>query len=374
MKYTHITLAFAAIFLLITGCMQQSVPDETSYKFSFSDYNQVLPMESIFESVEAIPLDSKNVPLIGKAGKLLLQNNLFYIQDELNHTILTFDTKGNFIRILDKNGKGPGEYLRINDFDLNEFDHTIDLLEQTGMVNQYTHDGQFVNRYFLPGEIKAVHNFVNLTRDIVVFYNCLTDHRLFYYSRSKNAIIRKEFNQTRSPITISGSPFTRINGKVCFYEGFSNQRYILDTNGIYDDYKIDLGEYNLFYKDIISYGYEKLMNDFESRSLQKAIPFASTENEEYIVTDIRISDTRFHLLINKKNGSQTGLKAYTNGCLFPSDANELHDNELIKVVPAYLLDKYIKSKTKGGMHLPSVENLSEYDNPVILKYKLKKHF
>lgn len=64
-------------------------------------------MESIFESVEATPLDSKNVPLIGKVGKVILQNDLFYIHDALNQTILTFDTKGNFIRILDKNGKGP---------------------------------------------------------------------------------------------------------------------------------------------------------------------------------------------------------------------------------------------------------------------------
>ncbi len=374
MNYKYITLAFVAIFLFITGCKQQSVPDETSYKFSFSEYNQVLPMESIFESVEATPLDSKNVPLIGKVGKVILQNDLFYIHDALNQTILTFDTKGNFIRILDKNGKGPGEYLKINDFELNKFDNTIDLMEQTGMVNQYTHDGQFVDRYFLPGEIKAVHHFVNLTKDIVVFYNCTTDDRLFYYSRSKNAIIRKEFNQPWSPILRNGSPLTRINDKISFYEGFSNQRYVIDTNGIYDDYKIDLDEYNLFYQDLITYGFEKIMNDFASKSLPKAFSFASIENDEYIVSSIRINDTKFHLLINKKNGSQTGLKAFTNGCLFPEDADELHGNELIKVIPAYLLDEYIKPKTKGGMSLPTVDNLSEYDNPVILKYKLKERF
>ncbi len=374
MKNKNPLLIIACLTLFIWGCKQPAVQDKSTYAFSFPDYDQVLPMESIFESVEAIFLDSKDAPLIGKVGKVILQNDLLYIQDRLNHTILTFDRKGNFIRILDKKGKGPGEYLQINDFELNEFDNTIDVMVQTGVVYQYTHDGQFVNRYILPAEIKAVHHFVNLTEDIVVFYNCLTEYRLFYYSRSKNTIIRKEFKQSVSPATRSGSPFTKINGKICFYEGFSNQRYSIDTKGIYDDYKIDLGEYNLYYKDVTTYGYEKLMNDLESRSLQKANPFATTENDEYSVTNIRISDTKFNLLINRKNGSQTGLKAFTNGCLFPSDADKLQGNELIKVIPAYLLSKYITPNKKGGLQMPAVDHISEVDNPVILKYKLKDRF
>ncbi len=362
------------VALLISGCKQAARQDESGYSFSFTDYDKTLPMESVFESVEAIFLDSKDAPLIGKVGKFIMKNDLLYIQDKLNHTILTFDMKGNFIRILDKKGKGPGEYLIINDFELNEFDNTIDVMVQTGVVYQYTLDGQFVGRYILPGEIKAVHNFVNLTKDIVVFYNCLTEYRLYYYSRSRNAIIRKEFKRPVSPATRSGSPFTKINGKISFYEGFSNQRYSIDTNGIYEDYKIDLGEYNLYYENIIAYGYEKLMNELESRSLQKANPFATTENDEYIVTNIMISDKRFNLLINRKNGSQTGLKAFTNGCLFPSDADKLQGNELIKIIPAYMLSKYTTPNRKGGLQMPVVDHISEFDNPVVLKYKLKERF
>lgn len=374
MIYKNITLALVSVFLLLTSCKEKSVLNETHYKFSFSDYNQQLPLESIFESVEVIPLDSRNAPIIGKIGKVMLKNDLFFIQDILTHTISSFDTQGNYIRTLDKRGKGQGEYLQINDFDLNDFDNTIDVMFKTGVVYQYSHDGQFFGQYILPPEIKAVHNFINISKDIVVFYNSTTDYRLFYFSRSRNDIIRKEFKQPITYIIRSGSPFTRINEKISFYEGFSNKRYIIDSKGIYDYYSIDLDEYNLDYNDVILYGYEKLMNDLTSRSLNKAYPFATTENNEFSVTDIRIADSRFHLLINKKNGSQTGLKTLSNDCLFPVDANLLQGNELIKIVPAFQLGEYIKPILTSVINLPTVENLHENDNPVILKYKLKEHF
>ncbi len=373
MKNKNLLLIIACLALFISGCKQPAVQDKSTYAFSFAEYDQILPMESIFESVEAITLDSKDVPLIGEVGKSILQNDLLYIQDKLNHTILTFDMKGNFIRILDKKGKGPGEYFEINDFEINEFDNTIDVMFKTGVVYQYTLDGQFVDRYILPGEIKAVHNFANLTADIVVFYNSTTDYRLYYYSRSKSTIIRKEFNQPPTSMGASGLPFTRSDNKITFYEGFSDQRYSIDTNGIHDNYKIDLGEYSLDYKDITSFGAEKLMYESMRASLTKAFSWANAENKEYIVTIIRIKDSNYTLLINKKNGSQTGLKAFTNGSLFPYGA-QFHGNELIMVMPAHMLKRFILPDKKGGLQMPAVDHISELDNPVVLKYKLKEHF
>jgi len=99
------------------------------------------------ESQEWIKLETTNESLIGDVSKIFYTNNLFIVLDnKLTNSVFIFDGKGNFISVINKLGKGPGEYTKIYDIafdELNDVVHILDLnLEK---VLKYDIRGEFIS-------------------------------------------------------------------------------------------------------------------------------------------------------------------------------------------------------------------------------------
>jgi hypothetical protein len=84
----------------------------------FSKPGAELQFLSEFASdVEYVPLQTTENSLISFVHGFTRSNNRFYINNL--YQILCFDAEGKYLNSLDKNGRGPEEYLYINDFDIN---------------------------------------------------------------------------------------------------------------------------------------------------------------------------------------------------------------------------------------------------------------
>lgn len=69
--------------------------------------------------VKYIPLELTDNSLIGSIDKILYRNKHFYIFDKsANMGILIFNENGKFIKVLNRTGEGPGEYIAPIDFDV----------------------------------------------------------------------------------------------------------------------------------------------------------------------------------------------------------------------------------------------------------------
>jgi hypothetical protein len=71
-----------------------------------------------FTKCETIKLSTTDSTLIGKIDKLILFEGSFYLLDKVQRSILRFSRTGQFIGKYQKIGRGPDEYNKITDFDI----------------------------------------------------------------------------------------------------------------------------------------------------------------------------------------------------------------------------------------------------------------
>lgn len=116
-------LFLSMLLTLLTCCKseQQNTLKQVSNNLIEVEY-QHLPIynsdTSIIQSIRYIPLETNEKSILGDIGKLLYLNGMFYIHDRKQMSIYQFDKWGNFVKKIGTIGRGPGEYVSIQAFDV----------------------------------------------------------------------------------------------------------------------------------------------------------------------------------------------------------------------------------------------------------------
>ena len=76
--------------------------------------------ELLTDSFRIVPLETSDESLVGEITKIKKYNHFYYVLSA--QTLFCFDADGKFVSKLEKQGEGPEEYIRIEDFDV----YTID--------------------------------------------------------------------------------------------------------------------------------------------------------------------------------------------------------------------------------------------------------
>lgn len=118
MKLTFIYL-FIPLFLLLLSCQKSNKEISNVQEIDCSfDESMTIKMSEITDSIEIVPLETKEESFIGMASKIKTYNRKYYIgtgMPQINK-ILVFNANGEYITQLDKVGAGPDEYTEIKDF------------------------------------------------------------------------------------------------------------------------------------------------------------------------------------------------------------------------------------------------------------------
>ena len=108
--------------LLLTGCYNNRSDinrnDHQTLNIEPRQTNSLL-LSSFVDSMAFVPLETKNNELINNITKVQYYNNNFYILDRANKSIFVFNSIGSFLKKLQRRGKGPGEYMQLEDFEVN---------------------------------------------------------------------------------------------------------------------------------------------------------------------------------------------------------------------------------------------------------------
>ena len=365
-----IVLFFVFCFIF-SSCVSNRVDiDQHPFYIDVSEYNNNVVMEDVFESIKAINLELNDSSVIGKMGKYLIHDSLLFIFDKSDNSILQFNLDGKFISRLSKQGKGDGEYTHIEDFDINPFDTTIDIMSCVGVVYRYNFSGDFIDSYYLP-DTRAVHYISNYSKDSVAFYTDLEGDRLTLYSISENRILKRFHKHPNYSIGVSGTPFYRYNDKLVIRDQFGACLKTLSNLNLDEMYCFNYNGKSLEPDQIPEYGAEKLLQDFVTQQLDKIYNYWFTESQTYLINSFIHKGETFIYIYNKAKNRGTLMKKFNNGCKF-INSPQFHSSKLFAVIPAHNVNIFFNSDSKKSFDLKILDNLNEYSNPVLVIAKLKE--
>ncbi len=104
--------------LLFFSCSGIEKPDQdrTTIRLEAREADKTVNLSEVVSLEAYIPLSNENDALVGEISKMIVTADHFVIKDDLVMSILIFDKNdGSLVRKIDAQGRGPREYLNIED-------------------------------------------------------------------------------------------------------------------------------------------------------------------------------------------------------------------------------------------------------------------
>lgn len=120
--------------IFITACTHNIQKPGIDRVLEFSDKDRSLP--GYVDSVSFLPLETEGDFIFRNIDKMVFRNGNIYIGDYRSRKILVYDKDGKGHLALDRTGRGPGEYLDMKSFTVDdEYIYVLD--NQMGKVDRY---------------------------------------------------------------------------------------------------------------------------------------------------------------------------------------------------------------------------------------------
>ncbi len=308
----------------------------------------------------------------------IADNEIFCLDKSCN--LYVFDANGNFRTKIGNKGRGPGEYISLNKFDIDTVLKEVYLLDTGGgKILTYTSDGKYLYEIKLPG--RAL-NFVKLSSQKFMIYLpkyfqeenhsypqlCIVD---------KEGSISKELslesNGPKMNVNMFSVPYMERSGSEIFFSfAFDGRIYRIFQDFEYEtiEYvKIDQGKYKL--PSEISSNYN-LYNKY----LNKYIYQLSAQNfGKYIWLSFYFRGKAYKLVFNKYThqiftvSSDKKFIGLTDDIdhVIPFFPNSCYGRQAVQVVYGYEI-KDLLEKNKISSRISSLlDSLSFNDNHLVLR-------
>lgn len=404
-------ITIIVLVLCLTSCLSNNLNNKASERFgkiildSLGDVNMqmtilnddhpVIPIEitndfinlsNLIDHIEFIPLETSEKCLIGRINKIMFDGNQFYILDKhIRKTLLIFDNKGKFIKKVGDIGRGPGEYMAITDFIVNE--SGIAVVDGAGHKLLY-YDKDGIYQYSVP--LKYLVKEIFLTAEDDLFLVRAGDNRhikeiagyeLIAISKD-GKILSKALNNRVNinySIDVNGQ---YINSKTTYHRPLSSEIYEITGDTIRLKYLLDFkgkgfpsnfakvcnGNFDVFEKEYLN-SYSFLLGKY-------------LETDNYLI--MRISDKNkplslFIYNVDSKEITSGIPQMYHGGDSFDvagliacsmTDEMFVYNNEIIGAISPMLFDGIDKYPIQKEKFLNNAD-ITFGDNPVIYTLKLR---
>lgn len=224
-KAFNVQLFSICIILVIFGCHNEKKNttkgnNEPLY-FDVSNWNkdQKIP-ENVIKEVKFIPLETKEDCLMGEIVKIISAKDKLYVLDRYNQKIFVFDKGGKYFQSIGRQGKGAGEYIKLNDFIVDNYNSQIQILstDQRKVLSYDLQDGTFINEFKL--DFLSI-NFAKPEKDVLSFYTKglnNTDHLIAILNLKNNSyqwFLEKDEYDTKLSF-----PYSIFNSENTYYVSY----------------------------------------------------------------------------------------------------------------------------------------------------------
>ncbi len=340
-------------------------------------------------TAKIIPLETNEKALPSSIMKILYYNDKFYIRDVYGKTVYVFNNQGKFVNKLNGQGKGPGEYIFIADFSIE--DNKLYILNNGHDIMAYNPDNfSFENLVFKSKDNQISHMY--LENGYIYAYNAGSDKigsmLISIYDpakENKKDLLRKRIGNTSASeggVWIdSNEDFTKIIGGKGALFNLSNDNiiYLLANNNVTPLYEINFGKYNM--PSSVLNQYDKISEYRSNNKVRKifrqylannvlSILFEDCDypkdiaRQGYLVYNIKRKVTRMYESIHLEALNQD-IDLFGN-----------YPGGFIGIIKSYKivnhLDEINMALKKGEALSPEDEyfkdNFTEYSNPVLVLF------
>lgn len=308
-----IILSFCFLTLACTSDVKSDYKLFEDYNLLSNTNHYVIDIEDVstfkisnlFDELDYIKLETNDTFLVDEINKLIVNDELIFVNS--NNMILIFDLSGKIVRKLDKEGKGPDEYIALTDFVLDEESQIIEILDsQAETIIYYNLNGEKVGELFIGLDAQS---FIKLN-DKYLFYcgnqfGDLNKYKLVYFDIDSKKILKQYI-----PINLKEASYLHINDNVNF-SNFSDSitfwHSINDTIYYVDEEKVDP-------RIIIETGDNKIPEQLFKADYPSIVQFASKltssdfmygtvnfiENDSFILFGVRQKSKLYHIIYQKE--------------------------------------------------------------------------
>ena len=248
---TRLLIVLLSFCVCSIGCKRVEA-DSLTITIDLSESNDLFSSD-IIESVQLIELETNEVSLIGNLGRIIITENEIFMLNNPNPrssqmSILRFGIDGQFLNSIGRTGKGPGEFIGVNDFFVNKKTEQVELVCSQNNMLLFKVTGEYSGQVKNPNKI-PVNSFIKTNESNYFIYggpnNGFDNHRI-YLIDSDGEIIKKYLGQETnlSPIA-NDNNFILSGNDIIFRESFNDTIYRLNNEGIEPYYVFEFGNYSL---------------------------------------------------------------------------------------------------------------------------------
>lgn len=326
--------------------------------------NSTINASSFIKNYKIIRLSTGTDNLIYQISKVQYVNNKVYILDIPGNSVYIYDNKGNLIDKLKKIGNGPGEYIQITDFFVdNDFLYVMDFTRRA--IMKYNNNLDFVEKI----------NYKSFGSKFI-----LQDSNCWIYNEPSGEKIDYQFSLLNKKGELKSELIKRNSGKNLYnWTGanvfcldtqdyflsprYSDTIYKAKNGAVYPEFILNFKKHNFPQKENIN-SYDITNSDF---------PYLIKHNfyisKKYLIFDYVSNMERFYCIHDREREVGVTGKIVNdlidNFRFFPRWGN---NNFLIEEIsPEVLLNHF-----NNSVLLKNFSNIEEDDNPLIIIYELKK--
>ncbi len=137
----------AAWLMLACGSGNRNLNEVVSIDYEALESTEFFSTNT-FSKAEPVYLDT-NGAILGSPLYMKIKNGNYYIFDNQQQYVYTFDSKGNMLSRLARIGRAKGEYTFVKDFDIQSNGNIELLCEVREKLLRYTPDGEFIGETML---------------------------------------------------------------------------------------------------------------------------------------------------------------------------------------------------------------------------------
>lgn len=296
-------MKYLVLLIVIISSLLSCVEKEHSEfilveNFTVSQENHPKWTDLFTENLNVISLETTTSSLIGSIDKIKKFKGDYYICSSDGRYIHRFNSEGKFISSLDKQGQGPEEYQKIEDFDVYEIDGAIEVwIGNSYNLKVYdAMDFSYKHQLSFPF---VIHKFKRIDNSRILFVTGISDH-ILTLADEKGEVISEYLEKEVPFLMFRPIQFISYKSYTIFQLGISNSFVAFDSNtntykrGHFTDKKELLTD-----KQLLQF-YENSGMDF----LRKANEFF------YISSVVTYNDM---IWIHTRNNGKNYLTKYRNG-------------------------------------------------------------
>ena len=366
------------------------------------DNIEIIPVEvskvskdasSFLEKIEIVPLETNDSSLLFRCNKIIYDSNMdmyyIYTSDQI---IYTFSGTGKYIADSKKmKGQGPEEYIMVVYIKLKPYLKGIDMLNPYGTIFTYSPTFELIAKRNFKPEF-PVDYLMALDADNYIFtYPFIwTDQEVSFVDLKEQHAINTNYEGTISGNTMAHACFYHIGEHFYFVPiGLNYYFYQIDTKEkkLVPIIYLDFGGSEVITENLLGCATGKRVSSDKERDeitretmkrdqyLKKSnniIPLLKFFNDDYVYTYLAQTEKGFgsHFIYNRKKKVSFLLKEGKPFLMYPCFS--MNDNVLLSICEPDVVHEVVDRKFMSSEEIHKMEALKEDDNPVILKYYLKK--